>query len=147
MRKEKTFAYLTASAYHFTSKEVENHIFRHSWNFRHTFMYKQFTLTKCGNYNIFLQIWYSYFRYTDRFFLGYALFVARCSIITASWETKKERFSHRKKYIEEFVWETFLTACPPFLVIFCCFLCLPPLSSQVMYLLNCCYKDAKYCKG
>ena len=52
-----------------------------------------------------MQILYSYFRYTGRLFFGCALFVARCNIIRASWETKnKQRLSHRKKYIEEFVW-------------------------------------------
>ena len=32
------------------------------------------------------------------------ILVARCNIIRASWETKKERLSYRKKYIEAFVW-------------------------------------------
>ena len=55
-----------------------------------------------------MQIWYSYLRYTGRFFLGYVLFVVQCDIIRASWETNKERLSCRKKYIEEFVWGTSL---------------------------------------
>ena len=53
--------------------------------FRHKCMYKQPTLTKYWNYNIFVQILYSYFRYTGRLFLGCALFVARCK-----GENKKE---------------------------------------------------------
>ena len=96
---------MAASAYHVILKEVENQIFRHSWVFRHICVCKQPTLTKQWNYNIFVQILYSYFRYTGRLFLGYALFVARCNTIRTSWETKKERLSYRKKYIEEFVWE------------------------------------------
>ena len=51
-----------------------------------------------------MQILYSYFRYTGRHFLGCALFVARCNTIRTSWETKKERLSYRKKYIEVFAW-------------------------------------------
>ena len=38
--------------------------------------------------------------------LGCALFVAPCDITRASWETKKKWLSHRKMYIEEFVWGT-----------------------------------------
>ena len=41
---------MAASSYHVISKEVENHIFRHNWIFRHISMYKQPTLTKYGNY-------------------------------------------------------------------------------------------------
>ena len=51
-----------------------------------------------------MQILYSYFRYTCRHFLECALFVARCNTIRTSWETKKERLSYRKKYIEVFAW-------------------------------------------
>ena len=41
MREKKTFVYMTASAYHILSKDVENQIFRRSRVFRHTCMYKQ----------------------------------------------------------------------------------------------------------
>ena len=40
MREKKTFVYMTASAYHILSKDVENQIFRRSRVFRHTCMYK-----------------------------------------------------------------------------------------------------------
>ena len=86
---------MAASSYHVITKEVENHIFKHNLMFRDTCMYKQPTLTK-------------YFRYTGRLFLGCALLLAHCSIIRASWETKKERLGHRKKYIKEFVRGTLL---------------------------------------
>ena len=55
-----------------------------------------------------VQIWYGYFRYTVRLFLGCALLLAHSNISRASWETKKERFSYRKKYIWEFAWGTSL---------------------------------------
>ena len=67
---------MAASAYRVISKKVENQIFRHNWIFTHACVYKQSTLTKQWNCNIFVQIWYSYFRYTGRLFLGCALFVA-----------------------------------------------------------------------
>ena len=44
--------------------------------------------------------------YTGRLFLGCVLFSAYSDIIKASWETKKDILSYRKKYIEEFVWGT-----------------------------------------
>ena len=91
-------------AHHVTITDVENHIFKHNWIFRHLCIYKQPTSTKWWNFNIFVQILYSYFTYTGRLFLGCALFVARCNTIRTSWETKKERLSYRKKYIEVFVW-------------------------------------------
>ena len=106
------FAYMAASSYHVISKEVENHIFKHNLMFRDTCMYKQPTLTK-------------YFRYTGRLFLGCALLLAHCNIIRASWETKKERLGHRKKYIKEFVRGTllfWLYALLYLYIIFCCFL-------------------------
>ena len=54
-----------------------------------------------------MKILYSYFRYTGRLLLWCAVFVACCIIIRALWETKKEkRLSYRKKYKEEFAWET-----------------------------------------
>ena len=45
---------------------------------------------------IFLCKYYSYFRYTGRMFLGCALFVARCNVIRASCETKKEGLSFKE---------------------------------------------------
>ena len=89
-----------------------------------------------------MQILYSYFRYTGRLFLGYALFVARCNTIRTSWETKKERLSYRKKCIEEFVWGISLFWLHALLSMpFCCFLRLLPPPSHVTHLQNGCYKD------
>ena len=76
---------MTASAYRVISKEVENQIFRHNWIFRHTYVYKQSTLIKYYNY-IFVQI-YTYFRYTDRVFLGCVLFV----VVTSQLYEKQRR--------------------------------------------------------
>ena len=81
---------MAASACHVISKEAENHIFRNNWIFWHTCIYKQPTLTKLWNYNIFAQVLYRYFRYTGRLFLGCALFVVGWNIIRAPWEAKKE---------------------------------------------------------
>ena len=57
---------MTASAYRVTSKEVENRVFKYNRIFRHTSMYKQPKLTKQWNYNNFVQILYTYLRYTDK---------------------------------------------------------------------------------
>ena len=66
-------------------------------------------MTKKWNYNTFVQILYSCFRYTGRFSLGCALFVARCNIIRVLWETKKkQRLSYRKNKSKHFVWGTSL---------------------------------------
>ena len=89
-----------------------------------------------------MQILYSYFRYTGRLFLGYALFVARCNTIRTSWETKKERLSYRKKCIEGFVWGISLFWLHALLSMsFCCFLRLHLPPSQVTHFRNGSYKD------
>ena len=139
--KRRYFAYMAASAYY---EEIENHIFRHNWIFRHTCMYQQPTLTTQWDYNIFEQILHIYFKYTGSLFLRCALFVTRCNIIRTTWETKKERFSYSKKYKEEFVWGTSLfwlhaIFSTSFFVAFFIY-SLP--SSKVVYLLNISYKDA-----
>ena len=65
--------------------------------FKDKCIYKQLILTKHWNYGIISFLWN----------------------VRASWETKKERSSHRKKYIDEFVWGiTFLAAYPRSYVIF-----------------------------
>ena len=133
---------MAALSYHVISKEVVKQIFKRNLIFRHSCIYRQPTLTKSWNFNIFVQILYSYFRYTGRLFLGYALFVARCNTIRTSWETKKERLSYRKKCIEEFVWGISLFWPHALLSMsFCCFLRLLPSPSQVIHLWNGCYKD------
>ena len=54
-----------------------------------------------------MQILYSYFRYNGSLFLG----CARCSIIRASWETKKEGWVSEKIYTKIWVRDiNFLTA-------------------------------------
>ena len=121
---------------------VENHIFKHNWIFRHFCIYKQPTLTKQWNFNVFVQILCSYFRYTGRLFFGYAPFVPHRNTIRISWETKKERLSYRKTCIEEFVWGISLFWLHAFLSMsFCCFLLLLSPPSQVRHLRNGCYKD------
>ena len=134
MRGKIFFAFMAALAYHVILTEVENHTFKCNWIFRHCCIYKQHTLTKQWNFNIFVQIWYSYFRYTARPILGYALFVARCNTIRTSWETKKERLSYRKKCIEEFERGISLFWLHALLSMsFCCFLRLFPPPSYELY--------------
>ena len=107
---------------------MRRNFFLHIWLFQHITLYqRRLNITSlvtinflethvCINnlhkkvvyYNIFVQILYSYFRYINRLFFGCVLFLARCNISRASWETKKERLSYRIKYIAEFVWWTLL---------------------------------------
>ena len=48
-------------------------------------------MTKWWNYNIFVQIWYSYFGYTGRLFLGCAIFIAvRLSQLYERWRRNKD---------------------------------------------------------
>ena len=95
---------MVASAHHVIPKEVENRVLKDKCIFRHTGIYKQHKLTGHWNYNNFVQILYSYLRYTDRL-CGCVFLVARCNIIRASWELRKnERLSYRKKYTEKFGW-------------------------------------------
>ena len=65
-KRKNIFVCMAASAYHVISKEVENWVFRHNCIFRHTCLYKQPILTKEWNYDNFVQILYSYLRYTNR---------------------------------------------------------------------------------
>ena len=80
--------------------------------------------------------------------LGCALFVAPYDITRASWETKKEWLYiedvHRRICVRDI---NFLTAPPPFYIVFCWFFSLLPPPSQVIYFSNGPYKDTKYCDG
>ena len=91
----------------YISKELENHIFIRNWIFRHTCMYKEPTLIKYWNHNVFVQILYNYFRYTDRLFLGYVRIVARCDIIRASWLSYRKIELHikvhRRIYVRDII--------------------------------------------
>ena len=128
---------MAALSYQVISKEVENHILKYNWIlFSHTCMYKY------SNYNIFVQIWYSYFRYTGRFFLNVLSFLL--AVILSELHEKQEgnielqKKVHRRICMRDI---TFLTARPPSYVIFCCFLSILPSPSQFTYLLNGPYKD------
>ena len=102
--------------------------------FLDTHVYKQTTLTKQWNYNIFVQILYNYFRYTGRLFLGCAVFVACCNIISfmrnqEGIKIELQKKVHRRICVRDI---TFLTARSPFYVIFCCFLHLLPFLGDVL---------------
>ena len=55
-QKRRFLTHMATLAYHVVSKEVQNHMIRHKWIFRHTCIYKQPTLTKEWNCNIFVQV-------------------------------------------------------------------------------------------
>ena len=119
---------MAASAYHLISKDVENHLVRRNSIFRDTNIYKQFILTKQWNYHIFVQILYSYLRYTVRLldvfyllllaiFLVFFVFLA----IRVSLETKKKRLiSNKIRYIEEFGEGCHFFGCTFSLLYYCC---------------------------
>ena len=92
---------MAASAYHLISKDVENHLVRRNSIFRDTSIYKQLILTKQCNYHIFVQILYSYLRYTvrllDVFFLLLLVIFLVFLAIRVSLETKKKRLSCKNK--------------------------------------------------
>ena len=130
-KKRRFFVWMAASTYHLISKDVENHLVIRNSIFRDTSIYKQFTLTKQWNYHIFVEILYSYLRYTVRLldvffllllaiflvFLVFLVFLA----IRVSLETKKKRLiSKKKKYIEEFVEGCHFFGCTFSLLCYCC---------------------------
>ena len=92
MRKKKIFCIYGCFSVSRYIKEGRKRIFRHNRIFRHICMYKQLILTKSWNYNIFMQILYSYLIYTDRLFDVFFLLLA---VLRAPRETKKERLSYR----------------------------------------------------
>ena len=78
------------------SKEVENHIFKHSLIFRHLSMYKQRTLTNQWNCNILVQILYSYFRCSGSFSLD-MLFLLLAVILSELHEKPSRKEELQKK--------------------------------------------------
>ena len=91
---------MAAPQYHVTWKEVANHSFRHNWIFRHTCMHKQPTLIKHWNY-IFVQIWYSYSRYSGGSFLDGLLLLLTVTLSelhkkprTKDWVTEKNKLKN-----------------------------------------------------
>ena len=77
LMKKELFVYMTASASHVRSKDVENLIFRHNRTFRYTCMYKQTCWQSSG---IIIILCKYYIRYTDRlldmFFLVLAVILS-----------------------------------------------------------------------
>ena len=74
---------MTASAYHVIPKEIESHILRYN---------------KLLDTDVYIN---------NPHWQSSRIIIILCNYdiaIRASWETKKERLSHRKKYIEAFVW-------------------------------------------
>ena len=79
--KRRFFVYRAASPFHVISKEVENRIFRYNNIFRHTCIDKQ---------PIFVQIFFSYLRYTDRLFD--ALFLLLAVILSEFHEKPRRKY-------------------------------------------------------
>ena len=72
-------------------------------------------------------------RLFDVFFFFFFFFFFCCNTIRASWETKKEILSCRKRCIDKFEWRTSLLAgSPSFLCHFLLFLSTPSLSSTLI---------------
>ena len=71
------------------------------------------------------------------------------AVILSELDEKPRRIELQKKVHRKIcVWDTtFVTPRPPFYIIFCCFLCLIPPPSKVIYLLNGPSKDIQYCCG
>ena len=139
MKEKKIFCiygYFSESRY---IKEIENHIIRHRWIYRHTFIYRY---TNNPHWQISWML-YNYLRYTRRLFL-------LLPVILYSFMRKQggkielQKKAQRRICVRNI---TFLTTRHPFYVIFCCFLRLLPLASQVSYLLNGSYKDIWNCYG
>ena len=142
MRERRFFVYMAASVYYFISKEVQNRIFRHNCIFSLIYMYKQPILAKQQNHNIFVQILHSQLRCTDMLFEVFFLLLAVILSELHKIQDGKIEFQkrvNRRTYVEDI---TFTAALPSSYVIFCCFLCVFPSPSQVMYLLKGSCKDA-----
>ena len=107
------------------STEVENHIFQRNWIFRHLCIFIDNPHWQCSGILLFLCKYYIVILGTLVGSFLDVLFLLLAVIIRTSWETKKERMSYRKKYIEEFVWGTLLFwLCTLLSMSFCCFLCI-----------------------
>ena len=137
---------MAASVYHVISTEVENHIFQ-SIEFLDT---SAFINNQHWPSSEILMFLCKYCTVISETLVGSrcALFVARLNTIRTSWETKKERSSYNKTYIEEFMLGISLFWLHALLSMsFYCFLRLLPPSSQVMSLRNDAYKDTYIAMG
>ena len=131
--KRKFFAYMAVSAYYVISKKVESQILRRNWNFRHVSINNSHW--QSSGVIFFVQILYSYFKYTRRLFLGSALFVSGCNFYQSFMRNKEgikvelQKKAHKGIFVRNI---TFLTACPPFYFSFCCFLRLLSCPSDIL---------------
>ena len=129
--KRRFFVYMAASAYHVISKEIKNHNLR-QLNFRYSCCINSSQRQGSG---IIISLRKSCIVISDTLLNSFldVLFSLFAVILSGLHEKPRRRkdWVTEKKYIEEFVWRTFLTARTPVFVTFCCFLhlLLPP--SQV----------------
>ena len=119
--ERRFFAYMVVSAYHVISMEVENSP-SDTIEFLDTHVCINNPHWQSSGTIVFLCKYYIVISNT---LIGWrVLFVARCNIIRASWETKKERLTYRKKVHRRRICVrniTFLAAYPSFYVIFAAF--------------------------
>ena len=99
----KIFCFMAGSVYHIMRKEVEN-CFKHN----HTFTYACVSNPSWKSSGTI--ILYSYLRFLDRL-LNVFFLVFHCNTITASWKTKNEKLSYRKRYTDGSEWEISLFVC------------------------------------
>ena len=99
----------------------ENRVSRHNGIFRHTCMYKQPIWTKQPNYNDFVQILYSYLRFTDKF-VDVLILLLTVILLELHENQRKniqlQKMVHRKTCVRDI---TFLAKLPASYVIFCSF--------------------------
>ena len=110
---------MAGPAQHVISREVECQIFRRSCIFRCTCIYKQPKMTKLWNYNIFVQVLYSYLTST---IIGFSMCFSCCSLqyYQGFMRRKEEKIKLQKKEHRRICEKgiTFLAAGALFYVIF-----------------------------
>ena len=89
-RKEDLFTYMACFSVSRYIKGGKKAHLETQLNFETHMLYKQPTLPKLCNYNIYVQMLYSYFSYTGRPFLGCALLVVCFNIVWTSSEAEKK---------------------------------------------------------
>ena len=98
---------MASLAYNVVSKKVENQIFRHNWIFTQTCVYKQTTLKKLWNSNIFVQILYSYFSYTGGLFIGRAILLLSVILSDLYEKPRRNKDCITEKSTKKNLWERY----------------------------------------
>ena len=88
--RQEHFLYVWLLHYITLYQRSRKSYFVHNCIFRSTCICKQSISTKQCNYNIFVQVLYSYLRYTDRLLDVFLLFLAAFKIIRVLWEQRRK---------------------------------------------------------